>query len=74
MDYLQFAGPSLSIAQEKPLYSNFTNSDALGIFTFRSRSSIMKEMDNSFITEFAHNPSTCSYKFFSASLGLPGCQ
>jgi len=74
IDYLQFASPSLSIAQDKPLFSNFDDQAAIGIFTFRSRASVMKEMDNSFISQFATNKSTCSYKFYTASLNLPGCQ
>lgn len=74
MDYLQYAAPSLSINQDKHLYSNFTNSAALGIFTFRARCSVKKEMDNSFKTEFKTNYQTCPYKFFNASAtGAPGC-
>ncbi|MBA3663043.1 MAG: hypothetical protein H0W61_02400 [Bacteroidetes bacterium] len=73
-NYLQFAAPSLSINQEKHLYSNFDNSAAIGIFTFRTRCSVVKEMDNSFISAFATNKSTCSYKFFNATMNLPGCQ
>lgn len=72
-DYLQYAAPSLNITQEKPLYSNFDNNAALGLFTFRSRCSIVKEMDNSFISAFAYDKNTCGYKFFTASLGLPPC-
>jgi hypothetical protein len=74
MDYLQFAAPSLNIAQEKPTYSNFTDKAAIGIFTFRSRSTVCKELDNSFKSGFATNSGSCSYKFYNASLGLPGCQ
>lgn len=72
-DYLEYSAPSLSIAQEKPLYSNFDNRAALGIFTFRSRCTIVKEMDNSFISAFAYDKSTCKYKFYTAALGLPPC-
>lgn len=72
-DYLQFASPSLSIAQEKPLYSNFDNSAALGLFTFRARFTIVKEMDNSFISAFAYDKNTCKYKFYNAALSLPPC-
>ncbi|MBI2722558.1 MAG: hypothetical protein HYX39_10325 [Bacteroidetes bacterium] len=72
-DYLQFSAPSLSINQEKHIFSNFDNG-AIGIFTFRARCSVMKELATSFKSQFATNPSTCSYKFFNASLSLPGCQ
>lgn len=76
-DYLDYTIPSLSLAQQKPLYSNFDNSAALGIFTFRSTKAFSKETDNVFENDFARNPNTCSYKFFeynSPSWGLPGCQ
>ncbi len=63
-DYLQFSAPSLSIAQEKPLYSNFTNHDALGLFTFRPRVNIQKSIDTEFSTQFAINPNTCHFKFY----------
>jgi hypothetical protein len=66
MDYLQYSAPSLSINQEKHLYSNFDNQAAIGIFTFRTRTSVTKEMDNSFKTQFRNNPSTCPYHFFGA--------
>lgn len=73
-DYLQYSAPSLSINQEKHLYSNFDNGAAIGIFTFRARCSVMKEMDNSFKTQFKSNQSTCPYKFFNAAAsGQPGC-
>jgi len=63
-DYLQFSAPSLTFSQEKILYSNFEGRKALGIFTFRTRCYICKEMDNSFANQFSYNSSTCSYKFF----------
>lgn len=73
-DYLQYSSPSLSISQQKPLYSNFNGGAALGIFTFRCRCSVKKEMDNSFKTEFKSNYRTCPFKFFNASAtGSPGC-
>lgn len=73
-DYLQFSAPSLSINQEKHIYSNFDNKAAIGIFTFRTRCSVVKELANAFKSQFATNPKTCSYKFFNSSLNLPGCQ
>lgn len=72
-DYLQFSAPSLSIAQEKPIYSNFDNRDAMGIFTFRTRHSIFKELSTTTVSEFSYNPKTCMFKFFTAGLTLSGC-
>lgn len=63
VDYLEFSAPSLSIAQEKPLYSNFDGKKALGIFAFRSRYHIAREMSNEFKTKFATHSATCKYKF-----------
>jgi hypothetical protein len=73
IDYLQFSSPSMSIAQEKPLYSNFDNQDALGIFTFRSRASISKTLDAPLISQFRYNSATCPYKFFTSDLSAKGC-
>jgi hypothetical protein len=74
LDYLEFSAPSLSIAQEKPLYSNFENRAAIGIFAFRARYAIEKEMDSEFITQFAINPNTCRYKFYQMpGFYLPPC-
>ena len=64
-DYLQFSAPSLSIAQEKPLYSNFEGRKALGIFAFRDSLSLEKEMDSEFISQFSQNRSTCAYRFYT---------
>ncbi len=72
-EYLQFAAPSLSFAQEKVLYSNFDNRAALGLFTFRTRCLISKEMATSFVSEFATNKYTCNFTFFDAALNKPGC-
>lgn len=72
-DYLQFAAPSLSFAQEKILYSNFDNRAALGLFTFRTRCQIAKDMATSFVDQFAYNKNTCSYRFYTSNLALPGC-
>jgi hypothetical protein len=63
-DYLNYTTPSLSLAQQKPLYSNFENADAIGIFTFRSTANFSKETSNDFENEFAYNKNTCNYKFF----------
>ncbi len=72
-DYLEFSAPSLSIAQTKPIYSNFDNRAAMGIFTFRTRHSIYKEMATGLVSEFSYNPKTCMFKFFTSGLSLAGC-
>lgn len=74
VDYMQYVAPSLSISQTKPLYSNFDGQTALGLFTFRTRSSTSKQLANEFINEFAYNRFTCSYQFFTAANTKPGCQ
>jgi hypothetical protein len=73
-NFLQFAAPSLSFSQQKILYSNFDNKAALGLFTFRTRCLIKKDMSTTFISEFAYNVNTCRFRFFRSDLGLPGCQ
>jgi hypothetical protein len=73
LDYMEFVKPSLNISQNKPLYSNFENRDALGIFTFRSRLSVKKRLSNNFLTEFRNNPATCKYQFYTADLSRKGC-
>ncbi len=73
IDYMQYVTPSLSIAQTKPLYSNFDNQAALGLFTFRSKYSISKEMATVFVSEFAYNSNTCKYQFVTAQGAKPGC-
>lgn len=70
-DYLQFTAPSLSIAQEKPIYSNFDDRAAMGIFTFRTRHSVYKEMAAPFVSEFGINPIMCKYHFYTADLSSP---
>jgi hypothetical protein len=74
VDYLEYAKPSLSFNQNKPLYSNFDNQAAIGIFTFRTRCSVKKDMASAFITEFAYNKHTCAYQFYTSTDQLPGCQ
>ena len=73
VDYLQFTAPSLSIAQDKPIYSNFENRDAMGIFTFRTRHSAYKEMASQFISQFSNNKYTCGYKFYTSDLFFLPC-
>jgi hypothetical protein len=74
IDYLQFAAPSFNISQQKPLYSNFDNQAALGIFTFRTRCSVQKAMHTFFINAFSDNPNTCEYKFYTSDFQLRGCK
>jgi hypothetical protein len=70
VDYMQYAAPSLNISQSKRVYSNFDNKAALGLFTFRTRFSVDKEMANFFIDEFAYNSNTRKYKFYTSDLRL----
>lgn len=72
-DYLQFAAPSLSFAQEKVLYSNFDGKKALGLFTFRTRCLISKDMATTFVDQFAMNRNTCRYRFFYSNNILGSC-
>ncbi len=74
LDYLQYASPSLSINQNKPLYSNFKDGKALGIFTFRTTFTMSKSISTTFVSTFSDNPSTCKYKFYTSSLTLKGCK
>ncbi len=74
LDYMEYVKPSLSIAQTKPLYSNFTDGKALGLFTFRSTYIVKKNLSNFYINAFADNSYTCNYKFFNARLEVPGCR
>jgi len=73
-DYMDYIKPSLSINQEKPLYSNFEDGAALGLFTFRSRRSVTKQASTFYLNAIASNPATCSYKFFNQFLTVPGCR
>ncbi len=72
-DFLEFAKPSFGLSQNKPLYSNFENQSALGIFTFRSRCRIYKAMDKEFVSEFQRNANTCKYNFYNADESRHGC-
>jgi hypothetical protein len=72
LDYIRYVSPSLSISQNKPLYSNISNG-ALGLFTFRSRCVVSKSMHTFFINQFATNKNTCSYRFRDSGGGEPGC-
>lgn len=78
-DYLDYTTPSLSLAQQKPLYSNFDDAKAIGIFTFRSTTTFSKETENGFENDFASNSNTYCYRFFTingASItppNLSGC-
>jgi hypothetical protein len=73
LDYLEYAKPSLSLNQTKPLYSNFENQSAIGIFTFRATRSVKKEPATTFVNEFSRNSNTCSYRFFDSNDQILGC-
>jgi hypothetical protein len=72
-DYLQYSAPSQSVAQDKPLYSNFENG-AYGLFAFRSRCQVRKEISGYFVNQIAFNSNTCAFKFLaSATNAWGGC-
>lgn len=73
LDYLEYARPSLSFNQNKPLYSNFENKAAIGIFTFRSRVTLQKKPTKPFINAFSYNENTCRYKFRDVNNVIQGC-
>jgi hypothetical protein len=73
VDYLDYNSPSFSIAQTKPLYSNFINKTALGIFSFRSRYHIARDMSSNFKDMFAYSTTTCKYKFLTTGGIQPFC-
>ena len=73
-DYLDYVKPSFGLNQTKPLYSNFDNSAALGLFTFRTRKSVLKQASTAYINKFSEHPSTCQYKFFDQFFVVRGCQ
>ncbi|WP_317900142.1 hypothetical protein [Aurantibacillus circumpalustris] len=72
-DYLQYSLPSLSINQNKPLYSNFKDGNALGIFTFRTTFTLSKNPSTVYVNSFSSNSNTCNYKFYDSQLNLIGC-
>lgn len=74
LDYLEYTKPPLGFNQNKPLYSNFDENKALGIFTMRTTCSAEKEMASVMISEFAANPNTCTYNFYDYNNQLPGCR
>ncbi len=63
-NYLNFSSPSLNVAQEKPLYSNFENKAAYGIFTFKSRCMLGKRVSAPYSRFFGEDKRTCNYNFF----------
>jgi hypothetical protein len=73
-DYLDYNSPSFSIAQTKPLYTNFIDKKALGIFTFRSRYHVARDMSSNFKDMFAYSSTTCKYKFLNTAGTWPLCQ
>jgi hypothetical protein len=74
IDFMQYNSPSLSLNQNKPLYSNFENQAALGIFTFRTSFSVTKSLSSTYISSFSENTNSCRYKFYTSSFQLRGCR
>ena len=73
IDYLQYSAPSFAITQTTPIYSNFEDRAAIGIFTFRNTLSVDKQPASTMINEFARNPNTCNYRFYDAALNVGNC-
>ncbi|MDI1354230.1 MAG: hypothetical protein PSX36_04910 [bacterium] len=74
-DYMEYVKPSLSITQNKPLYSNFQNAAALGLFTFRTTLNVKKNLASVYISSFSNNPSTCNYRFVTSDgKTIRGCK
>lgn len=67
-DYMQYANPSLNVAQEKPLYTNFEGKKAYGIFTFKTRCSINKKIRHDYVNYLGITKPTCNYDFFLFAL------
>lgn len=63
-NYLNFSSPSLNVAQEKPLYTNFENKAAYGIFTFKSRCMLARRVSGPYSKFFGNDSRTCNYNFF----------
>ncbi len=76
IDFMQFSAPSFALTQNSPLYSNFDERAALGIFTFRSRYSVKKQPASTMVNEFSRNANTCEYRFFNSASPpeILGCQ
>lgn len=74
VDYNEFLKPSLSLNQNKPLYSNFKDKAALGLFTFRSTQIVQKELYSGFVDSYSTNSNTCKYKFYNFNNQLGGCK
>ncbi|PBQ30839.1 hypothetical protein CNR22_03300 [Sphingobacteriaceae bacterium] len=74
VDYMEYIKPSFGINQNKPLYSNFKDNSALGLFTFRSTLTVLKELDPVFISSFSGNVNTCQYKFYNDKNVVLGCK
>jgi len=74
LDYLQYTRPSTSLSQQLPLYSNFEDKAALGLFTFRNRCTVTKQPSNDMINMIANNSMTCPFRFFDSNLQVPECK
>lgn len=74
VDFVEFSKPSLSLNQNKPLYSNFKDKAAFGIFTFRSKLIVQKEPSVEFINYYSSNSNTCKYNFYNANNMLSTCK
>ncbi len=74
LDFLTYTQPNTSISQQIPLYSNFENKAAYGLFTFRNRCTVTKQPSNDMINSFANNQPTCPHRFLNSNLEVPVCK
>jgi hypothetical protein len=72
LDYMSINGPSSSIAQERPSYTNVTN--GLGVFSSRTKSSRSYGLPNQSIDSLSRGRFTCTKKFIDHNGDNFGCQ
>jgi hypothetical protein len=72
LDFVEYSKPSLNINTQKPLYSNFDQKSAYGIFTFRSKVSVAKELFYPYVTTLAEK--MCAYQFLRADNKRADCR
>jgi hypothetical protein len=74
IDFLQYNSPSFGINQQAPVYSNFENKAAIGIFTFRTSRSVRREPSKTLMDDFARNSNTCGHRFVTSTGEIPVCR
>jgi len=72
VDYMNINGPSSSIAQERPSYTNINN--GLGVFSSRTKNSRSYTLPNQSIDSLSRGRFTCTKKFIDHNGDNFGCQ